>query len=539
VSPRALTMTLCLWLMGCGAPTSPGRPAPDTLPDAQTDALPNTQTDALPNTQTDAQVDLARTTPVTFDFGSWGLLPFEEVPSICAAWTLHNEAPLYVETLRMLNGGAFHHANWFVVPEENFDGPDGWFACRQRDFREAAAVLLGTPLFAQSTQTRYETQTLGQGVAIKLPPRHRIIASVHMLNLSARSLRTSLQVTLDLLHPRQVVKVAAPFRLYYDDLHLGPRRRSDFTTTCDLATPYLQARGRPLEMSLYYLLPHYHGLGRRFEVELAGGPRDGESIYRLDGFDGLPHGRAFDPPLDITAAGAMGFRLRCTYDNAADAEVGFGLADGEMCMALGFADVDALFDAGAASGDTVVGTTAEGVERHEAPCDVLTLPRKESQGLPAPAERDAPLALPPVPSPSAPAVKPVEPPVCVPSDPRVAPARPVTLAAIRDEVFKPGCTFSACHGGPAPAAGLALDATDLDALRAALVRHDVHAETVLKLVDPGDAVASWLYQRVSQCAPRDDRGRALAPMPLGAPERLADDQVARIQAWIDEGAEAR
>jgi hypothetical protein len=121
----------------------------------------------------------------------------------------------------------------------------------------------------------------------------------------------------------------------------------------------------------------------------------------------------------------------------------------------------------------------------------------------------------------------------------VAPAQPITLAAIRDEVFKPGCTFSACHGGPAPAAGLALDATNLDALRTTLLRHDVEAETILKLVDPGDAVASWLYQRVSQCAPRDDRGRAHAPMPLGGPERLADDQVARIKAWIDQGAEAR
>lgn len=539
MSGRALTIGLVVGLVACGAPPAPSVPAADALTDAHADAGPSAPEDAQAEAPADAQGGPTRTTPVTFDFGTWGLLPFEEVPSICAAWTLHNEAPLYVETLRMLNGGAFHHANWFVVPEENFEGPDGWFACRQRDFREAAAVLLGTPLFAQSTQTRFETQTLGTGVAIKIPPRHRIIASVHMLNLGARSVRTSLQVTLDLLHPRDVARVAAPFRLFYDDLHIRPGGRSDFTTTCDLATPFAQARGRPLELSLYYILPHYHGLGRRFEIELAGGPREGESVYRLDGFDGLAHGRAFDPPLDLAAAGATGFRLRCTFDNASPTEVGYGLADGEMCMALGFADVDALFDAGATRGDSVVGVSPEGVERHEAPCEVLTLPRKASQGDPSEAERAGPLTLPPVDAQNGAPVEPVEPPVCVESDPAAAPAQPITLAAIRDEVFKPGCTFSACHGGPAPAAGLALDATDLDALRAALVRHDVQAETVLKLVDPGDAVASWLYQRVSQCAARDDRGRALAPMPLGAPERLADDQVARIKAWIDEGAEAR
>ncbi|MFZ4737945.1 MAG: hypothetical protein ACOYM9_18460 [Bradymonadia bacterium] len=540
--PRGSTAALALWLASCGggasAPSDPPRDAtPAPSPDA---AEAPTDLAVARDAASDAALADAATPPATttvsFDFGSWGLLPFEEVPSICASWTLENDAPLYIERLRMLNGGAFHHANWYVVPDDRFDGPDGWFGCRQRDFREASAVLLGTPLFAQSTQTLYEEQHLGTGVAIKIPPRHRIIASVHMLNLSARSLRTSLRVSLDLLHPRDVRTVAAPFRLYYDDLHLGPQRRSDFTTECDLATPYAARQGRPLALSLLYLLPHYHGLGRRFEVELYGGPRDGEAIFDLEGFDGLAHGQSYAPPLDLAAAGALGLRLRCTYDNPSPREVGFGLADGEMCMLLGFADLDLLLDAGVQAGDTVVGTSDE-VEHHEGPCDVLVLPRKPSQDAPSADELAAPLYLPPAVDPEGPPIEPVAPPSCAPPDLDVMPAQPVTLRAIRDEVFRPTCAFSACHGGPAPAAGLALDQDDLGELRRGLVRHEVQAETVLDLVDPGDGLASWLYQRISTCTPKDDRGRALAPMPLNAPELLPADQLARIRAWIDAGAE--
>ena len=42
----------------------------------------------------------------------------------CQAVTLNNEEPLYVTGVRQTNDGAWHHSNWFFVPETTYPGPD-------------------------------------------------------------------------------------------------------------------------------------------------------------------------------------------------------------------------------------------------------------------------------------------------------------------------------------------------------------------------------------------------------------------------------
>ena len=66
--------------------------------------------------------------------------------------------------------------------------------------------------------------------------------------------------------------------------------------------------------------------------------------------------------------------------------------------------------------------------------------------------------------------------------------------------------------------------------------HQVKANTSMPLVAPGDPEGSWLYQRVSRCAPVDDNGTALPNMPLNAPVLLQDEAVALVRQWIEAGA---
>ena len=60
-------------------------------------------------------VDPDRAT-VTHSFGSLHLEAFEERQP-CGSWTLHNEEAIYVNVVTLANEGAWHHSNWFVVPE--------------------------------------------------------------------------------------------------------------------------------------------------------------------------------------------------------------------------------------------------------------------------------------------------------------------------------------------------------------------------------------------------------------------------------------
>src|SRR5690606_1259457 len=109
------------------------------------------------------------------NFGDITLQPHQEIASQCVVWTLINDHAIYVNQITLANSGAYHHSNWFVVPESLYPGPDGFFRCRDRNFDELASAVNGTVIFAQSTQSLAETQQLARGAVIKIPPRHKVV----------------------------------------------------------------------------------------------------------------------------------------------------------------------------------------------------------------------------------------------------------------------------------------------------------------------------------------------------------------------------
>ncbi len=99
-----------------------------------------------------------------------------------------------------------------------------------------------------------------------------------------------------------------------------------------------------------------------------------------------------------------------------------------------------------------------------------------------------------------------------------------TLAQVR-AVFAVSCTFSGCHSGVAPAAGLSLEGD----FAARIVGVASGQRPGFKLVDPGNPNESYLLIKV-----RGDDEIVSQQMPPGAP--LSPEQVAIIRAWIASGA---
>lgn len=458
-------------------------------------------------------------------FGDRVLAPFEEVEP-CVQWTLGNEEPLYVNTVTLSNDGGFHHSNWLVVPEDVFPGEDGYFNCWERDFNELQAAVAGTVLFAQSTQSRYEAQALPTGVVIKIPPRHKLVAGTHLLNLSSAEAVSELRMGLTLIHPRDVAVIAAPFRLNYGDLTIPPLAESRFTGECNLAKQYESASGVALDIKLYHILPHYHYLGNYFSVEIVGGARDGEEIFHHEGFNADGNGRTYDPPIDLT--GATGLRFTCGYDNWHAKEIGYGIGDQEMCVMLGLADMRVMMNASVDAGTSLVGND-DGTILFDGPCSTIAIPKNTSQKMPTQAEQDAPLYVPPQ-SGGDVDLDPVKP--CVDADVDAAPQGPPTLTNLRSVLFNPSCTFSSCHGGKTPV-HVRLDGGDLHDV---LLGDPKLAETDMPLVSPGDPDDSWLYQLVARCDPQDGAGKPHIHMPFNAPTLLDDRTVATLRAWIAAGA---
>ena len=54
-----------------------------------------------------------------------------EDEDMCQSWTLNNETELWVTTITQTNGGAYHHANWFFVPDDTYELPDGPWRCSE------------------------------------------------------------------------------------------------------------------------------------------------------------------------------------------------------------------------------------------------------------------------------------------------------------------------------------------------------------------------------------------------------------------------
>src|SRR5690606_8745902 len=249
---------------------------------------------------------------VNHDFGEITLTPFEELEN-CVQWTLDNDEALYVQGVTLSNFGYFHHSNWFVVPDDMYEGPDGFFRCGERGFAEIEAAIAGTVLFAQSTQSFVEVQRTVDGAVVKIPPRHKVVAGTHLLNVGPADISTELFMTLDVIHPRDVEIVLTPFRLTYYDLDIPASAESRFTGICDdFGERYQDATGIPLDIKLHYVLPHYHYLGNYFDLTFTGGPLDGQSVFQIDGFNGEANGGVFEPPLDLT--GVEGLRFTCGYD---------------------------------------------------------------------------------------------------------------------------------------------------------------------------------------------------------------------------------
>jgi hypothetical protein len=445
----------------------------------------------------------------------------ETIP--CVQWSLDNEEPLYVNSVAMANRGGFHHSNWYVVPEDYAAGPDGYFDCSERNYRGFTAAVQGTVLFAQSTQAQQEVQSFPNGVVTKIPPNHKIVADLHFLNINSRELKTNARLTLGLVHPRDVRDIAIPFVLSYNDLYIPPKSEARFTSECSFADQVERITGDD-GMKLYYALPHYHGLGNHFELEYFGGPRDGEQIFELSGFNAEANGQKFDPPVELNDA--EGFRFTCGFDNPRDEVVEWGIGGNEMCMMLGFSDADTILAGRVEDGSEVVGRE-DGIIQNEGRCETIaTEPR--DQTMPTDEEKQGEMYVPE--SESNPDIDPL--PECKDRPGTAEPLRDPTLTNLETDLFEVGCAFSSCHDAENPAAGLDLTADDL---HAELMNHELITPTDDPLVDPGNPEGSWLYRVTANCEPQIESGD-VSHMPRNSPTLMDPEMLAMIREWIAQGA---
>ncbi len=274
--------------------------------------------------------------PRLLPFGPFEVAPLEERENVCVQISLDNAEPMFVNAVELTTGPGFHHSNWFFVPDHVFAGPDGVWPCEERNFNEPVAAIFGGVLFAQSTQTTTELQQFPAGVAIKLPPKAKLIANVHLLNPGDQTLTLRPTIEVTPIPEREVTTLLSGVSFETKALALPPNMRSKFTVECDLAERHNFIFGRDPDFALYYALAHYHALGTALTLEAV--KPDGASalIYSTANAVGDKLGGPLEPVFSMQ--GYTKLRMSCEYYNPRPEVVGYGIGDQEMCVVLAFSD---------------------------------------------------------------------------------------------------------------------------------------------------------------------------------------------------------
>jgi hypothetical protein len=317
-------------------------------------------------------------------------------------------------------------------------------------------------------------------------------------------------------------------RLSFLDLQIEALSTTSHRALCEVAPYYEALTGEPWDLRVHYALPHYHALGKRFTIGKLFEGGGSEAFYQLDGFDAGPNGRTYDPPIDLSDASGLYFT--CDYENFRSEDVGWGIGDQEMCVALLLVEADVILEMTVPITDGVVTIDDDLVRYLSGSCLVVGAPKGAQQAPPTREEIEAPLYVPPV-DPADADVPPV--PACVDVPDAVEAIDDTSLESLRTSLFAPACSFAACHGAAA-SAGLDFTAEDL---QAELLEHEPVTSGGMPLVTPGNAQDSWLHRVLADCEPMRLDGTIASHMPLDAPVLLDPALVNGVREWINAGAQ--
>ena len=298
----------------------------------------------------------------------------------CQAVTLNNDEPLYVTAVRQYNDGAWHHSNWFHVPEDKF-GEDGTFDCRDERFDMIAAATQGGVVFAQSTQTLEEVTRFPEGAVVVIPPRSKIIGAIHLVNLTAADINTTLTMELETTtDPSAIHTQLQPLSFLIYSLAIPPGQQSRWQMNCDMRNVYqnLEALNPESRFGIYYVMGHYHSWGNYFALSYVREDGTEVPIVEHDNIAGDTLGQIVDPP--VFADDTVGLKVTCGYNNNTDRTLVWGNnGEDEMCMFLAYVGAPVKVVSWG-DGEAQPMGKVNGMDTFEAACeDLIGLPTTEFQ----------------------------------------------------------------------------------------------------------------------------------------------------------------
>ncbi|MDZ7344602.1 MAG: T9SS type A sorting domain-containing protein [candidate division KSB1 bacterium] len=243
---------------------------------------------------------------------------------------LNNPTDLFIERVEIIMRPASHH---FILYGFREGTPTSLIPPPNtiRDLRDPNGNYIYTTLltmqyhkFVAGTQWPLLNYHAPPGVALRLPANSGLDMNSHYANRSNATIQGEVYANLYFADPTKVKHIAEILTLSNQDINLPPKTVTTLTKTFTFST----------RMHVFLLFSHAHEHMVQFNVEIVGGPRDGELIYVAYDWEHPPILR-LDPPLVLEPG--QGLKLVVTYNNWTNKTLRFGLlSEDEMMILFGY-----------------------------------------------------------------------------------------------------------------------------------------------------------------------------------------------------------
>lgn len=192
-------------------------------------------------------------------------------------------------------------------------------------------------IFLIGSQLKAESIEFPAGMAMRLPKTWLLDLNSHYTNGSKDTTRGEVLLNLHSTTPDKVKTYVESLELGFYNLSLLPKRETKVETTFLVGAARQAGRDRfPNQDTVHVigLTSHTHRMGRRFEIQIVGGARNGETIYTSTNW--------LNPPLvhfqtPILLRRGEGLKSIVTYYNDTDEPVSFGFrSSDEMNFIFGY-----------------------------------------------------------------------------------------------------------------------------------------------------------------------------------------------------------
>jgi hypothetical protein len=245
---------------------------------------------------------------------------------------LGNASDIYVNRIQTAMRPLSHH---FVLYSIDQSMAPGWpctpAANIVRDIRNADGSMnllnmipMACHVFVAGSMTQTSDYLFPPGVALRLPAAMSLDMNVHYVNRTGSEIPGEAYANLYTIPASRVAKVARTLNMSNTSLSLPAGKQTTLQKTFTVSQT----------TTVFMLTSHMHMLGTRFQIKVAGGPRDGELVYESTDW-AHPQTITFSQPIVLQPG--QGLTSVITWNNTTDHVVTFGLqSTDEMGIIFGY-----------------------------------------------------------------------------------------------------------------------------------------------------------------------------------------------------------